>query len=45
MLKLMSIVKLLWYGKVGENWWKYTDVICGKNATVSERLENTREFL
>lgn len=43
--KMLLLMKALWYGKAGEAWWNYTDSICGRNATVSERLENTRDFL
>lgn len=43
--RVISMIKLLWYGTVGESWWRETDELCGTCASVRDRLEATREFL
>ena len=45
MKKILEFFKRLWYGSAGEAWWKWTDEVCGKGASVQERIEATREFL
>lgn len=42
---LMLMLESLWYGLIGKKWWHDTDKICGKSASIRERLEATRDFL